>query len=51
MMDGLLDFFHPSDITVSTSEDGVRRLADSAVVHTKEQMGFIEEAKIFIFGS
>jgi formiminoglutamase len=50
MMDGLLDFFQPADVTISPSEDGIRRIADSAVIHTKARMGFTEEAKIFIFG-
>lgn len=49
-MEGLLDFFQPTSVDVTPSEDGVRRLADSALVHTKSLMPAPDEAKIVIFG-
>lgn len=49
-MEGLLDFFRPSQIELHSSEDGVRRIADSALVHTENFMPSPENARIVIFG-
>lgn len=49
-MDGLFDFFQPSGIEHKRSEDGVRRMADSALVHTQESLPSVEEAQIVIIG-
>ncbi len=49
-MDGLFDFFQPSQIELSRSEDGIRRLADSALVHTQNFLPSIDEARVVIIG-
>lgn len=49
-MDGILDFFQPSGISIHASEDGVRRIGDSALVHTQNFMPAPDEAKVVIIG-
>ncbi|MCH2197611.1 MAG: formimidoylglutamase [Flavobacteriales bacterium] len=49
-MDGILDFFQPANISIEQSEDGVRRLADSALIHTQDFMPVPEDQRIAIFG-
>jgi arginase family enzyme len=50
MMDGLFDFFQPAQIQVAKSDDGIRRLADSALVHTEDSLPTLDEAQIVIVG-
>ena len=50
MIDGLFDFFQPTEVVVKKSEDGIRRMADSVLVHHRESLPSIEEARIVIIG-
>ncbi len=50
MIDGLFDFFQPTEVVIKKSEDGIRRLADSVLVHHSESIPSIEEARIVIIG-
>lgn len=49
-MDGLFDFFQPSSIEFERSEDGIRRIADSALVHTQTSLPSVDEARVVIIG-
>lgn len=49
-MEGLLDFFSPSPLRLTKSEDGIRRLADSALLHSEGSMPSPESARIVIIG-
>lgn len=49
-MDGLFDFFQPSGIELERSEDGIRRIADSALVHTQNSLPSLDEARVVIIG-
>ncbi len=50
MIDGLFDFFNPSRLNIEKSEDGIRRIADSALVHTLSSLPGLEEARVVIIG-
>ncbi len=49
-MEGLLDFFRPAEVDIPSSEDGVRRIADSSLVHRAGFLPSPEDAEIVIFG-
>jgi arginase family enzyme len=49
-MDGLMDFFQPTSLVLLPSDDGIRRLADGALVHTQTLMPAPDEAQIVIIG-
>lgn len=50
MIDGLFDFFQPTEVVIKKSEDGIRRMADSVLVNHRESLPSIEEARIVIIG-